>query len=514
MIELNKINYNANEKHYLNNLNIQNYKLPQAGIKNVSQLSFKGAEALKGIVLAKNPFIKQNSSLPDVTPASEENKAKIEALIGNRCDVYRFDYRPDLERVLRLVKTEDEAELAIAILEKKVDNSFLYSVYDVIELVQECKDDTLLANTATDAITHSDVILSKEVFPTLNKLKFENPKKYQYLLNSYYLMEYLNRTVDYFNDGTKSLIFSKDINDFPALESLSSHFSEDLNYDISFHVLLDLHEKDIEAYNYAINSSILMENFFKQQHVKSCVGIINKNSLIEIEKGFLSNTSKNPQVQSFVRNSDYFEENDALSSYISQFKTDSEIEVYRAERSTKHFESVPIKDNLLNRRIRTIVKLNYFKTKKDMFVPPSDKYYIYTNKKVSLYDYITSKENLTLSDAMLVAKYADKRYVDEILHLIENTQLIDSRFKSTTFSERFVEYWNANVSCSNAAKIKSKMTIKEGTEGVYITNDNKQFEFLLNNKDKQIKYNKAEYDKMTNTFYLEGNIENVSLDNL
>ena len=53
------------------------------------------------------------------------------------------------------------------------------------------------------------------------------------------------------------------------------------------------------------------------------------------------------------------------------------------------------------------------------------------------------------------------------------------------------------------------MTIQEGTEGVYVSSNNGQFEFILNNKEKRIAYNKAQYDKHTNTFIIEGNVQHI-----
>ncbi len=505
MIKVNEFSF-ENNIQFKNDTFSKNVKLAETVPQNVAPLSFKGAQYLKGLALSKSPFVKQTTPSETITLASEEDKSKIEDLIKSRGFIYGVDY--EINRVLPHVKTKEQAELAIAALEKKVDGSFLYSTYQVGQLVFK-NNEPELAKTASEVISNSDVRISEYVVPTLNKLKTESPDKYQYLLGSSYLLEYLNKTVDYANDGTQSLIFTKKLDEFPILESLSSHISEDLNYDYCFHMLLDLYERDEEAYNYAINSPILMDKFFGDYDSKSCINVLNKNALVEIEKGFAANTSKNPQIISFVESSDDFKEPDVLSSYISQFKTDGEITVYRAERSTGSFEAVPINDDLLEKKIRAIVKLNYFKTKKDTIVPSSGKYSNFGAQHVPLYDYINSKKELSLSDAMLVAKYADKRYVDEILHLIENAELTDSRFKSTSFSERFVDSWMHDSDNKNVPKIKSKLTIEEGTEGVYVSSANHQFEFILNDNEKQITYNKAKYDKKTNTFVLEGNVGTI-----
>ncbi len=506
MVKVNRVSYSENNIKFQDNIYQNNVKLAETVSPNVPQLSFKGAEYLKGLVLAKNPFVNQTAPSEVITPASDEDKEKIETLIRNRGFSYDIDY--EIKRVLPHVKTKEQAELAIASLEKKVDGSFLYSTYQVGQLVFKCQDSEI-AKTGLEAINCSDVRLSEYVIPTLNELKTQNPDKYQYLLGSQYLMDYLNEIVDFRNDGTKSLIFTKKIEKFPEIESMCAHISDDLNYDYCSHMLLDLYYQDEDAYNYAINSPVLMSKFFYDHKTKDCIGLLNTNALIEIEKGYLANTAKNTQVSSFVQSSDYFKEHDALSSYISQFKTDGEITVYRAERSTGSFESVPIDNALLDKKIRTIVKLNYFKTKKDMIVPSSGKYSNFGAKQISLLDYINSKEKLTLSDAMIVAKYADKRYVDEVLRLIETVELTDNRFKSTSFSESFVDSWKVDSSNKNVAKIKSKLTIQEGTEGVYVSSNNGQFEFILNNKEKRIAYNKAQYDKHTNTFIIEGNVQHI-----
>ena len=133
----------------------------------------------------------------------------------------------------------------------------------------------------------------------------------------------------------------------------------------------------------------------------------------------------------------------------------------------------------------------------------------------NIYDYIKSKDELSLADAMLMMKYVDKTTQKEILELIKKAQIKpDGRFKSTTFSRDFARSWIGT--CSNYAakdqpKILAKLNLEEGCEGYFvqgsncgaITGGNGQCEFILNNKATHMTVKDVTFDPEKNIFNIE-----------
>ena len=473
-----------------------------------SPVSFKGGGFLRGVVLAKLPFSKSlfKSQYHYPQPATRQDKERIADLIRESGQVHDVDY--EINRVLYNVTTKKQAELVMTALQKKVDDKFLYNTYVVSCMVEDISDDETL-QTAIEAVSAADFSLSRYIFPVLNTLKNENPDKYQYLLKSRYLMSYLNMSVKGYDDDNENLVLTSDVAKFPEIEDICRYLIDEKEYKGYFNVLTDLYFKDRNAYDYAMNSPVLLGNFFTYYPVGDCISTLNANSLKEIEKAYNSNTAANKYIREYVDNSDSFKHQEELSEYISQFKTDGPITLYRAERSTGAFESVNIEGTSLSDMTRKLVEIHYPETKQDEFRPSNGKYSTFMQPVTNLYDYINSRNELTLADAMLVAKYGDKRFVNEVLHKIEEVEAIDNRFKSVTFSESFADSWKHDSSSINTAKIKTKLTVLEGTEGVFDTGKTGQWEFILNNTDKEIQYQKASYDKNTNTFHLEAILRNI-----
>ena len=99
--------------------------------------------------------------------------------------------------------------------------------------------------------------------------------------------------------------------------------------------------------------------------------------------------------------------------------------------------------------------------------------------------------------------------MEMLLSQIKGTKIIDTRFKSTSFSEQFVDYWQKAVNNKEAITRKEKLTVKKGTEGVYDSSGTFQAEFIINNKPKLFTYTNAIYYENTNSFILEATVENI-----
>ena len=483
---------------------VEQEKTNEFNVRN--QLSFKGSEYLKGLVLAKNPFSKQVQKTKNSELASSDDIEKIKTLIKNR-NIRDVDY--ETNRVLSSVRTKKQAQVAIAALQKEVNGKLIYSTYQVSEFVCQAKDEQL-ADVALFAIVSSDVELFDGILKPLNVLRNDYPKKYVCLFESGVLISYLNKSVRRAeNKNQNNLIFTQDVEQFPQIERVCNYIRNDLEQDKTFNILADLYFKDEKAFELVMNSPNLRDKYIGSLAALDSIDLLDFNSLVEIEKAYKAGTGSNSFLRDYVRDSDYFEKQEQLSEYISQFKIDGDITVYRADKGTGSFANVVLENDTLERKIRNIVKLNYFKTKQDMIITPSGKFSTYGEKAVSLYDYINSKDNLTLADAMLVAKYGDKNYIKQITDLIERSVVIDNRFKSTSLSETFVDCWCKDSNNKNSAKIKTKMHVLEGTECVYDSDNNYQAEFILNNTDKRITYQKASYDRKSNTFVLEATVKNI-----
>ena len=115
---------------------------------------------------------------------------------------------------------------------------------------------------------------------------------------------------------------------------------------------------------------------------------------------------------------------------------------------------------------------------------------------------------------MLCAEYLPDAAVNKILNMINNAEVIDSNFKSCTLDKKFALDWARHKNSfdrnkeKNMLSILSKTIIKKGNQAVYIP-DNNQYEFIVNNNKKSVKFSNAQYDRKTNTFFLNSEIAPV-----
>ena len=77
-------------------------------------------------------------------------------------------------------------------------------------------------------------------------------------------------------------------------------------------------------------------------------------------------------IHKYVFCSDSFKRHDQLSEYISQFKTQSPISVFRCEKNTNIFKDVSLKGTELEAQTRKLVCMNEYQAKNvDSVIPKS-----------------------------------------------------------------------------------------------------------------------------------------------
>lgn len=474
----------------------------------------KSNEAIRNTVFGQISF-KQKNHLTDskaCIPVSDADKNAIADIITERYslvsdyyDIPQKDIDWNIQMFLSSIKTTADAKFAKAALLKQIDGRNLYTCAETADLIARFGENGV-SDTAVEAVEKSDEKLTPNVLLVLQTLKEEDSEKYYLLIKSKYLMRYLCNSLA--NQNQNNLVLTSEISFLPKLEDICKFVSESKISEDNFARLTDLYLSDKSAYDYAVSSPVLCRDFL-QSPAFSASENIGLNELKEIEKACIANTSSNSYVKMYVIDSDFFRYGDELSEYLSEFKTDGDITVYRSERDTGMFENVSLDNSELEQRIREINEANKTSTKKEKIVPNSRTFRKYEQDKVTLYDYINSKSELNLSDAMLMVKYADEDFEKDVLAQIESCSIQDCRFKSASFSKSFADYWAKVVNGKNAVTVKETLTIKKGTEGAFCSKSALQSEFILNNKPKLFRYQKAAYDRTSNTFILEAVVQNI-----
>ena len=67
-----------------------------------------------------------------------------------------------------------------------------------------------------------------------------------------------------------------------------------------------------------------------------------------------------------------------------------------------------------------------------------------------------------------------------------------------------------NHNTGNNATILHTANVKKGTQGIYHDTNNGQEEVILNNTAKKMTFRDVVYDKKSNTFYINTDIENTN----
>lgn len=382
---------------------------------------------------------------------------------------------------------------------------------------------------------------NSSVIKTLSQKKFQefceelyrkDPEKCQVLLNSKNALEYLDSTLGCFSDEFVN-IKKDDMNAFiKAVDNISS---EDIKKIISsveevrpdsagyaqgkmISKVIILHSNDKAAYDYIINSPAVRQNYVYSSgyspdlfvcvsnYPERVVDTMSLSTVKEIEKSI----KHNYRYEDYSSDSDSFCRNEQLRKKLHDFLSsqivEDDITAYRGERSTWIFDSIPV-DKSLAKQVRLFAFLNPDSRKTKIF--PNTHMYS-SSQTQSVYDYLKSKEKLTLADAMLVAKYGSNGFRKRLVEEINKAHIQDDSFKSFTLDRNFAERWANNYSKISSPTIISKTAIKRGNQAGYdVHSGGEQFEFVVNDNLKKMTFSNARYDKDTNTFYVDSTISAV-----
>ena len=212
----------------------------------------------------------------------------------------------------------------------------------------------------------------------------------------------------------------------------------------------------------------------------------------------------------FVASSDKFYENPQdvkkFSEQLAKASFSTDVELYRGEKTVGMFDTIPL-DKKLQNHLKELVESNKTKAQNLMVSRYTGLYQESAN--ISLYDFIMQKENLSLADAMQIARFGSEQDIETILNLIKKSKIIDTRFKSLSFDKGMASGWK-NHNTGNNATILHTANVKKGTQGIYHDTNNGQEEVILNNTAKKMTFRDVVYDKKSNTFYINTDIENTN----
>ena len=197
-----------------------------------------------------------------------------------------------------------------------------------------------------------------------------------------------------------------------------------------------------------------------------------------------------------------------LHNYLSRHITLEDFTAFRSERDTGMFSNIPL-DSKFESKTRLIALRKILKATDLDIHEYLGRYETSFAKTETLFDRIMTKEKLTLADAMEICKFAPDSYIDKVLELIKNVEIVDNRFKSLTFYKGMAEEWISDLSADNM-KIMQNVTVKKGANGTYTGLNNKQAEFVLDNNDKLIRFVDAKYNKELGRFELDSIVENAT----
>lgn len=215
-------------------------------------------------------------------------------------------------------------------------------------------------------------------------------------------------------------------------------------------------------------------------------------------------------IGAYVEDSDAFVRNKAavqeLSNDLAKCKLSQDVELYRGEKTVGMFDGIRL-DSDMEKQIRQLLEENKDSAKNTSITTYTGRYNC--GPSTNLYDFLSSKEHLTLADAMQAAKYGDEKFVNEIIGRIKDSKVVDTRFKSLSFDKGMAAGWRSHNSGDNTTIVQNAI-VKQGTQGGFHCGNNEQFEVILNNTPKEMSFQNAVYNKDTDTFELNSTIQNLN----
>ena len=214
-------------------------------------------------------------------------------------------------------------------------------------------------------------------------------------------------------------------------------------------------------------------------------------------------------IGNYVEDSDHFMRYEKavseLSKDLSKCRLSTDVELYRGDKTVGMFDSIGIDKNF-EKQIRKLLNKNKKRAKKMKITTYDGRYNC--EPSTNLYDFLSSKETLTLADAMQAAKFGDEKFLNEVVAAIRKAKVTDTRFKSYSFDKGMAAGWREIHTGDNTTIIQNA-TIKKGTQGGYHQGDNAQYEVVLNNTPKEMTFQDVVYDKETDTFVLGTTVQNI-----
>lgn len=194
-----------------------------------------------------------------------------------------------------------------------------------------------------------------------------------------------------------------------------------------------------------------------------------------------------------------------LSKDLSKCKLSTDVKLYRGEKTVGMFDSVEV-DKDFEKQLRQLLEANKDKAKNMKVSKYTGRYSCETS--TNLYDFLSSKETLTLADGMQLAKFGDEKLVNELIKRIKTLKIVDDRFKSLSFDKGMANGWMSHNAGDNTTIIQNA-TVKQGTQGGYHNGSSGQYEVILNNTPKEVKFSDVDYHKDGDYFELDSIIKNI-----
>lgn len=312
----------------------------------------------------------------------------------------------------------------------------------------------------------------------LTDLYKHSPSKFDYIYNYKYFDEYPIFNDKEFLKAVETMPEKEIVKTFDEIEDLYKSLPEEsYNYDKVTNELLCcpqtpdstnlaqltiLKANNKEAYEYLLNhpnkesvSNLLHE--FSEGLNGSALETLTVPQIRQIEcvGRAVSNTDINTLINGsaalsrYVLSSDMLVKNasevENLSKFLGNSKVIEQFTAFRGNRDTGMFNSIVL-DSSLAQRTKLYVLKNLFKAKKVQVHDYTGQYETHFSTKTNLFKYIMNKKDLTLADAMQVAKYGDESYRNKIIELIKKSQIEDTRFKSLTFDRNMATTWMPELS--------------------------------------------------------------------
>lgn len=347
-------------------------------------------------------------------------------------------------------------------------------------------------------------------YKTIEALRKENPEAFLFVGNGSHLN--LFQMVNSYGDTVVKIIKNKPIEQLKQTYSEVNTVFKKPTFEHYMNMLI-LKEHNPKVYQYAMSKN---PNAIRVISSWSKSGLTPSTKMLQNITPEQMQIMENDRIPYTIRHmGEYIEDSDAftkntnavkeLSEDFSKCKLSTDVVLHRGEKTVGMFNEIGL-DKDFEQKTRLLLEQNKDKALNTKITEYTGRYKVapYTN----LYDFLSSKETLSLADAMQMAKYGDEHFVKELLSKIQSSKLTDTRFKSLSFDEGMARGWK-NLNRGDNTTIFQRATVAKGTQGGYHEGVNAQYEVILNNTPKETTIKNATYDRENDTFELETFIQNL-----